>query len=152
METTTCAGCGRVQAATHRYCDMCNHDLSVTTPVSTSSVGSSSQPVSVSVNEQFQGVEAAAQEALNRARFFTAINKIVFALGLSGSILLIIWAFIPTCPPLLTDCYDKKLYNFVTLFPIGIGSLLSVLWLNGIAETIASRAALAAEVAKAQSK
>lgn len=108
----------------------------------------------VSVNSSFVGVGVSAQAALNSARAFSAINRVIFVLGLAGSILLIIFAFVPTCPPLEPSCWssDKELYNFGSFITMGLGSLLSVLWLNGIAETIATRAALAAEVANEQTK
>lgn len=102
----------------------------------------------------FVGVEAAAKEALIRAKALSSVSGIILALGIIGSIIFMIVSIIPVCPPLQPGCYndEKGLYNFMALFPTGIASLLSVLWLNNISETIASRSALAAEVAKTQLK
>ena len=94
-------------------------------------------------------VEAAAQAALNAARNLFSINKLIVIFGLAGGILLIIFSFVPVCPPLEPSCWpsDTKMYNFQSLFPLGFGAILSVLWINAIVETVASRAALAAVIA-----
>jgi hypothetical protein len=112
------------------------------------------QGLPVKLDSSFVGVETSAQWALASARNLLAVNRIVFFLGMASAILLIAFSFIPVCPPFGDGCYGSSegLYNFVSLFPLGLGTLLSVLWLNGIADTIATRAALAAEVAKAQGK
>lgn len=158
METITCAACGREQINTNRYCEMCGKECAPAQPVATPpKVAAPSGPQvekAQPVNSTFMGVEFAAQDALNNARSLSAVNRIIFLLAMSGAILLILAAFVPVCPPLEPSCWssDKKLFNFGTLFPMGLGSLLSVLLLNGITQTIATRAALAAEVAKASVK
>jgi hypothetical protein len=160
MSTITCTSCGREQANTKIYCEMCGRELaqngsSENSGASAAANGSVKADVPpVDTNASFIGVDGSAQAALNSARNFVSINRIVFILGIAGSILIAIFSLIPVCPPLDPGCWasDRKMYNFLSLFPLALGSLLSVLWLNGIAETIASRAALAAEVAKAQAK
>lgn len=158
METITCAACGREQINTNRYCEMCGKECAPAQPAAApASVAAPSAPLFEKrppVIYSFVGVEAAAQDALNRARALSAVTKIILVIGMAGAILLMLGSLIPVCPPLEPSCWssDKKLYNFISLFPTGLASLLSVLWLNNVSETIATRAALAAEVAKASIK
>ena len=142
MSTITCTSCHYEQESTNRKCEVCGIGLED---------GAVEAPP-VKLDSSFYGVETSAQWALTSARNLLAVNRIIFVLGMGGAIGLMIISFVPVCPPLGEGCYSEGLYNFLSLFPLGLGTLLSVLWLNGIADTIATRAALAAEVAKAQAK
>ena len=158
METITCAACGRDQISTNRYCEMCGKECAPAQPAAAPAQAAmpTAQPIQrpEPVNSSFLGVDFAAQDALNKARSFGSINRIILILGIIGSVFLMFASIVPVCPPIEPECWssDKELYNFGTFFPTGLASLLSVLWLNGIAQTIATRAVLAAEVAKASGK
>lgn len=164
MSSKTCSSCYHVQESTKRNCEMCGSELANYDTATNASSGESNldketaeansksalQGPPVKLDSSFYGVETAAQLALASARNLLTVNRIIFLLGMGGAIALMLISFIPVCPP--DGCYSEGLYNFLSLFPLGLGTLLSVLWLNGIADTIATRVALAAEVAKAQSK
>jgi integral membrane sensor domain MASE1 len=82
-----------------------------------------------------------------RADNLDGAGAAVLWLGLIGAAVLLIVGFIPACPPGDFNCYESDKMPSWGLIAIALATALTAWWLYALSSVIASRAALAVEVA-----